>query len=128
MEQFKILFAGLANAGKTSIILTLRRQFSDLSGIKPTKGIDRSEMDILGFKILTWDLGGQETYREEYKKKEAIIFAETEIFYYIVDTQEIDTYEEALQYFREIVEIYKLVDKENMPYFVIYFPHQESSG
>ncbi len=119
MEQFKILFAGLANAGKTSLILTLRRQFSDLSEIKPTKGIERSEMDILGFKILTWDLGGQDIYRAEYKKKEAIIFSETEIFYYLIDIQEEDSYEESLQYFKEIVEIYKLVDPEKIPYFVI---------
>ena len=85
MEQFKALFVGLAGAGKTSIILTLRRQFSDLSDLKPTKGIERSEIDILGFKILTWDLGGQDIYRAEYKKKEAVIFSETEILYYIVD-------------------------------------------
>ncbi|MHA1649627.1 MAG: ADP-ribosylation factor-like protein [Candidatus Helarchaeota archaeon] len=121
MDQFKILFAGLANAGKTSMILTLKRQFSDLSDIKPTKGIERSELDILGFKILTWDLGGQDIYRAEYKKKEAIIFSETEIFYYVIDIQDIDSYDEALQYFKEIVEIYKLVDAKNMPYFVICF-------
>ncbi|MHA1276471.1 MAG: ADP-ribosylation factor-like protein [Candidatus Helarchaeota archaeon] len=119
MESFKILFVGLANAGKTSIILTLRRQFSDLSEIKPTKGIERSEIDILGFKILTWDLGGQDIYRTEYKKKEAIIFSETEILYYVVDIQDPDSYEETLQYFQEIVEIYKMADPDRLPYFVI---------
>ncbi len=119
MEQFKALFVGLAAAGKTSIILTLRRQFSDLSDLKPTKGIERSEIDILGFKILTWDLGGQDIYRAEYKKKEAVIFSETEILYYIVDVQAPDLYDEALQYFEEIVEIYKLAEPERRPFFVI---------
>jgi len=119
LEQFKIVFAGLANAGKTSIILTLKRQFSELSGIKPTKGIDRSNMEILGFDIVSWDLGGQEIYRAEYKRKEAVIFSETEIFYFIIDMQDIETYEDALQYFQEIVEIYKLVDPKHLPYFII---------
>ena len=121
MEQYKIVFAGLANAGKTSITLTIKRQFSDLSGIKPTKGIERTDMDILGFKIVNWDLGGQDIYREEYKKKEAIIFSETEIFFYIIDIQDIDIYEESLQYLQEIAEIYDLVDPENLPYMVICF-------
>ena len=121
MEQYKIVFAGLANAGKTSITLTIKRQFSDLSGIKPTKGIERTDMDILGFKIVNWDLGGQDIYREEYKKKEAIIFSETEIFFYIIDIQDIDIYEESLQYLQEIAEIYDLVDPGNLPYMVICF-------
>ncbi|MFX1296240.1 MAG: ADP-ribosylation factor-like protein [Promethearchaeota archaeon] len=119
MEQYKILFAGLANAGKTSIVLTLKRQFSDLSGIKPTKGIERSEMDILGFKIITWDCGGQDIYRSEYKKREEIIFSETQIIYFLIDLQDTDAYEEALQYLKEIVEVYKPLDPENIPYFVI---------
>ena len=119
MEQFKIVFAGLANAGKTSIILTLNRQFSELPGIKPTKGIDRTELDILGFKIMSWDLGGQDIYRAEYKKKEAVIFSETELFFFIIDIQDIDSYEDALCYFQEILEIYRLVDPGHVPYFII---------
>ena len=121
MEQYKIIFAGLANAGKTSFTLTLKRQFSELSEIKPTKGIERTELDILGFKIVNWDLGGQEIYREEYKKKEDVIFSETELFFYIIDIQDIDVYEDALQYLQEISEIYALVDPENLPSIVVCF-------
>lgn len=119
MEQYKIVFAGLANAGKTSMTLTLQRQFSELSGIKPTKGIERTELDILGFKIVNWDLGGQDVYRAEYKKKEAIIFSETEIFFYVIDIQDIDIYEDSLEYLQEIAEIYDLVDPDNLPVMII---------
>ncbi len=121
MEQYKIVMAGLANAGKTSITLTLRRQFSELSAIKPTKGIERTDMDILGFRIVNWDLGGQDIYRAEYKKKEAIIFSETDIFFYIIDMQDMDAYEDALEYLREISEIYDLVDPDNLPFMVVCF-------
>jgi GTPase SAR1 family protein len=120
MEQYKIIFAGLANAGKTSLILTLKRQFSDLPSIKPTKGIERTELDILGFKIVTWDLGGQDQYRAEYKKKQAIIFADTELFYFLIDaTADSNTCEEAIKYFQEIVEIYRLADPNHIPCFIV---------
>ncbi|NVM52723.1 MAG: hypothetical protein HWN66_03385 [Candidatus Helarchaeota archaeon] len=119
MEQYKIIFAGLANAGKTSITLTLQRQFSDLADITPTKGIDRTELDILGFRVVNWDLGGQEIFREEYKKKEAVIFAETEILFYVIDIQDTDLYEDALKYLQDIVEIYKSVDPDRLPYTTI---------
>jgi GTPase SAR1 family protein len=119
MEQYKIIFAGLANAGKTSLILTLKREFSSLSGIAPTKGIERSDIDILGFKIVSWDLGGQSIYRSEYKKKEAIVFADTEVFYFLIDVTEPDSYEEALEYFQGIVEIFKLADSKHLPYFIV---------
>ena len=119
MEQYKIIFAGLANAGKTSLVLTLKREFSSLTGIAPTKGISRSELDILGFKVVSWDLGGQSIYREDYKKKEAIVFSDTEVFYFLIDVTDPDSYEEALQYFKEIVEIFKLADSKNMPYFIV---------
>lgn len=120
MEQYKIIFAGLANAGKTSLILTLKRQFSDLPTIKPTKGIERTELDILGFKIVTWDLGGQDQYRSEYKKKQAIIFSDTELFYFLIDaTADSNTCDEAIKYFQEIVEIYRLADPKHMPCFIV---------
>jgi len=119
MEQFKIIFAGLANAGKTSLILTLKREFSSLPGITPTKGIERSEIDILGFKVVGWDLGGQSIYRSEYKKKEAVVFSDTEILYYLLDMTDPESYDEALTYFHEIVEIFKLADSKHMPYFII---------
>ena len=120
MEQYKIIFAGLANAGKSSLILTLKRQFSALPSIKPTKGIERTEMDILGFKIVTWDLGGQDIYRSEYKKKQAIIFSDTELFYFLIDaTADSDTCDDALKYFQEIIEIYRLADPKHMPCFIV---------
>lgn len=119
MEQYKIVFAGIANAGKTSMTLTLKRQFSDLAGIKPTKGIERSNMDILGFQVVNWDLGGQEIYRAEYKKKEAIIFSETELFFFVIDVQDPSGYDDALKYMNEIAEIYNLVDKEKLPVVVV---------
>ena len=58
-EIYKLVMAGLDFAGKTSILKILEGSYSDLDQIKPTLGSERTEWDILGFKIINWDLGGQ---------------------------------------------------------------------
>ena len=62
----KILFTGLDDAGKTSIILALKREYSKIAIIKPTKGAQRRIFEFLGKDISEWDLGGQERYRISY--------------------------------------------------------------
>lgn len=100
--QFKIVFAGLANSGKTSILLNLKREYH--GEILPTKGIERSEMKILGHKIVEWDLGGQKSFRQGYlERKEA--FYDTNLLYFVIDIHDFQSYEESLDYFRDIVNI-----------------------
>ena len=80
--QYKVVFAGLANSGKTSILLNLKREYH--GEILPTKGIERSEMKILGHNLVEWDLGGQTTFREGYlKRKES--FYDTNLLYFVID-------------------------------------------
>jgi len=67
-EAKKILFTGLDDAGKTSIILALQREFSKITNIEPTRGAQRRMFEFLGKTISEWDLGGQETYRISYLK------------------------------------------------------------
>ncbi|MGQ4874124.1 MAG: ADP-ribosylation factor-like protein [Promethearchaeota archaeon] len=55
----KILFTGLDNAGKTSIILALQREFSKIAILSPTRGAQRRIFQFLGRDIAEWDLGGQ---------------------------------------------------------------------
>ena len=66
MEQ-KIILLGIANGGKTSLLLTLQREFKSLTKLKPTKGIERSHLDFFKKKIVVWDFGGQTKYRQNYK-------------------------------------------------------------
>ena len=50
--NYKIIVAGLDNSGKTSMILSLENKKSQISSIKPTAGIDRSDLKALGFPII----------------------------------------------------------------------------
>ena len=47
-ESAKILFTGLDDAGKTSIILALQREFSKIAVLSPTRGAQRRIFDFLG--------------------------------------------------------------------------------
>ncbi len=105
---FKVVFAGLANSGKTSILLNLKREYH--GEILPTKGIERSEMKILGQSIVEWDLGGQESFRQGYlKRKEA--FYDTNLMYFVIDIHDSESYKEALDYFKEIIDILRDVNQ-----------------
>jgi GTPase SAR1 family protein len=113
---FKIVFAGLANSGKTSILLNLKREYH--GEILPTKGIERSEMKVLGFSLIEWDLGGQTAFRQSYlERKDA--FYDTNILYYVMDIHDDEHFEEAFDYFNEILEILRSTNQT--PYIIICF-------
>ena len=45
-KTYKILFTGLGGAGKTSIISALKREFSKIALIEPTRGAQRSSFKL----------------------------------------------------------------------------------
>lgn len=96
----KILIVGLDFAGKTSILNILTQRFTLISNnnIKPTPGIERNIIRVLGLQIVIWDLGGQEKYRNEYLT-DIRIFAETTAIFFVLDMSHPERFELALQYF-----------------------------
>ena len=82
---YKILFTGLDGAGKTSIILTLQREYSKIALLEPTRGAQRNNFKFLGKEISEWDLGGQKSYRISYLKNPSKYFEDTEIAIYVID-------------------------------------------
>ncbi|MHA1276185.1 MAG: ADP-ribosylation factor-like protein [Candidatus Helarchaeota archaeon] len=105
----KILVIGLDQAGKTSILNILKQKYNLMDNIKPTAGIERDEFNILGVPILSWDLGGQQKFRQGYLK-DFKIFAETDALYFVVDLLNPKRYEEALQYYGDVLDICKKLD------------------
>ena len=99
----KILFTGLDDAGKTSIILALKREFSKISNIQPTRGAQRRVFEFLGKDISEWDLGGQQSYRISYLKNPDKYFAGTEIAIYVIDIQNEERIPESLSYLKDVI-------------------------
>ncbi|MHA1265071.1 MAG: ADP-ribosylation factor-like protein [Candidatus Helarchaeota archaeon] len=113
---FKILLMGLDYAGKTSILLTLAGDYEPAK-IKPTMGADRSEINVLGFPIIRWDLGGQEQYRQNYLQKRSRILDDTDLLFFVVDITDKARYKEALMYYIDILNYFQEVGL--MPEIVI---------
>ncbi|OLS14042.1 MAG: hypothetical protein RBG13Loki_2357 [Promethearchaeota archaeon CR_4] len=101
--MIKIVLAGLDNAGKSSILLSVNRKFSHLPTLSPTKGSVRTRFDYFGRKIIGFDLGGQKDYRDDYLTRPELFFAETDLLFYIIDMQDPDRYEESGEYFGKII-------------------------
>ncbi len=94
----KILLLGLDNAGKSSIVQLVVKKMTDALTTVPTKNVDRSDLEILGQQILIHDLGGQQKYRKKYLESPTF-FEAVDVMVYVVDLQDRDRYEVALDYF-----------------------------
>ncbi len=101
----KVVVLGLDNAGKTSILRSLKQEFSLLSGIKPTKSIERRNFMIFGQNFTFWDFGGQARYREMYLKSKDRYFSGINTLYYVIDVQDPLRIKESIDYFSEIMGI-----------------------
>ncbi|MHA1732801.1 MAG: ADP-ribosylation factor-like protein [Promethearchaeota archaeon] len=105
----KVVFAGLANAGKSSIILTVDEEMEKLDGLKPTLGVETSTFRFLGLPFFRWDLGGQKKFIKKYVNNAERYFAETGLLIYVIDVQDLreQTIKETISYFKEIRKAYK---------------------
>ncbi|MDD1777098.1 MAG: ADP-ribosylation factor-like protein [Candidatus Helarchaeota archaeon] len=103
-DSYKIIFAGLDNSGKTSIIYALQDKFSMLNPA-PTVGIERNTFEVLGFNVHVWDLGGQNKFRTSYLDG-GRTFASTDLLFFILDLQERSRFGEASEYFDEILKTF----------------------
>ena len=104
MEFIKIPVLGVANAGKTSLIHTLKREFNALKELAPTKRIERSKLHVFNKDLIVWDFGGQIEYRKKYAKKADAYFSQCEEIFFVVDIQDQDSYAESISYFKDILE------------------------
>ena len=121
-EFQKILFCGLENSGKTSILLLLDKKFSLLSSVKPTIKVKRTSHinSLLGVSIVRWDLGGQKIYRKIYLDNKNKYFTKMQSIFYVIDIQSPETFEEALVYFKDIVN-FSLIEPqlENFQFLIL---------
>jgi len=115
----KILIMGLDNSGKTSILISLKKNTNILSffALRPTKGlsIERFEEDQ---NIAIWDLGGQKRYRDGYFKDMGKYIKDTSKIVFVIDVQDVKRYSVALEYLRDIIKT--LVKYDSIIDFSIY--------
>ncbi|MFX1442755.1 MAG: ADP-ribosylation factor-like protein [Promethearchaeota archaeon] len=105
----KILIMGLDNSGKTSILMSLRENTNLLSyfSLRPTKGLSVEEFNGDTQGMVCWDLGGQVQYRNKYMKDFSRYAKETEKIIFVIDIQDTNRYNIALEYLEELIHVLK---------------------
>lgn len=105
IRKIKVLFVGLGNSGKTSYLRAIRQKFSELTEIRPTKGVERTEINVLGHQLKEWDLGGQEKYRASYIKNADLYLYDSNLLFYFIDIRDEKRFEESFEYFGKLIDI-----------------------
>ena len=104
-RQIKILFVGLDRAGKTSFLHGVKKRFSEIIKILPTKGVVRTEEKIFeeqNSQITIWDLGGQQKYREKFLEQGKIYLYNVDLLFYFIDIQDTKRIKEAIDLFKKM--------------------------
>ena len=102
MDIMKIAIVGLANAGKTSIVKTVRKTYHIGESPAPTKSVQRSIFKIFGDNAIIWDYGGQEEYRASYLDKPERFLSDIRYLFFVIDIQEPNSFDEGLKYFSDV--------------------------
>lgn len=115
-NEFKLVIAGLDNAGKSSALIALRQKYNfyeRVKNLKPTIKIDYSSFKFLKtFRINFWDMGGQKKFRKIYINN-PIYFEDTDYIYYLIDIQDEFKFEETVEYLHELLDIYRNLSYSN---------------
>ncbi|MHA1913753.1 MAG: ADP-ribosylation factor-like protein [Promethearchaeota archaeon] len=116
----KVLVVGLDNAGKTATLSKFggRLGISDTIATHPTKGVVRMKFGNSKMSLFIWDLGGQEEYRERYLKNPEQYFVELDLLLFVIDIQDPDRFEEALEFLDKILD--SLIMLEESPYILVF--------
>lgn len=117
----KILLMGLANAGKTSILLTLQRKTSiDKFQIGPTRSADWQRFGENNEYVVV-DFGGQEFLVAEHLKKiDTYLDGATKLIF-VIDIQDDDKLDDALDYLASVL---GAIDRNAMSIPVLVFLHK----
>lgn len=101
-EEARILVLGLDNAGKTTILKKLSEE--SIEDIEPTQGFNIKSINVMGFKINVWDIGGQKAIRKYWDQ----YIKDTDVLIYVVDSMDTARMEEAKE------ELDKLMKREQL--------------
>jgi len=115
-KERKIILLGLDNAGKTSILSVIQNKYSAIKNLLPTRGVQRQSLSFLGTNIIAWDFGGQIGYRDYYLSR-GDLWLESDLLIYVIDTLDIDRFDEAYEYLCKILENIKIIN-ENPPIII----------
>ena len=103
----KLILVGLDNAGKTSILLSLKgiKNLRKFASVNPTRGSDTATFIAFDACYNIIDLGGQEAYRNTHLKNFKQHLTGTNKIIYVIDVQDEERYDMAIEYLKSIINL-----------------------
>lgn len=119
LKDIKMILSGLDNAGKTSILESLRRMHDYekfLASLMPTIKINYFQRQFLNLRLNILDMGGQVKYRKLYLRHPRH-FDELDSLIYLIDIQDEERYIESVNYLENVLNILDdlEIEKETHP-------------
>lgn len=126
MKETKVIFAGIDNSGKSSIIKFLNKKLSLGDDYTPTskEEITTHSIKLLGLKMTIWELGGQLVYRREYYKHKDKYLSSVSLLAFVIDIQDDYRHSEALKYLKELLNSLSEIDYEEKKNRIIILFHK----
>ena len=105
-DEYYVLIIGLDNAGKTTFLEQVKRDFATkpykgipFEKISPTVGMNIGNVDMKSDIIVLWDLGGQEEIQSLWNK----YYTECHGIIYMIDSSDIQRLEESYKSFDDMI-------------------------
>jgi len=120
MDYIKVVFLGLSNVGKSTILSILGKRYSLISNLQPTKAIERQTTEIFGYNVISWDLPGQSRLREELVLKEnSSALKDANILIFVFDVQETEQIGSAIDFMNQVLRKVESETRE-LPYIGVF--------
>jgi len=95
----KVFLFGLDNSGKTSIVNAIKKE-PEPGKTKPTIAFNINSIILKATEFVIWDAPGQVLYRDKWKRG----MLEAEILCFILDTADLERFDEAKEELNKILE------------------------
>jgi GTPase SAR1 family protein len=123
-KKGKIIIAGLAGSGKTSIYKIIF-EHADPKTLETTPTQNYSLLvPLVKFlgpkKLVVIDLGGQKRFLEQSLKQPSSFYQDTIALIYVIDIQNTKQFDTDLRFFQDILRTVTNVTRNNLPIFVFY--------
>jgi GTPase SAR1 family protein len=104
---YKILIAGLSEAGKTAVkrIFFLKQQTEDVNSLSATINYERMSLTVNDVPVTIVDLGGQKIFLKRFLSGfSPFVFSNVKVFIYLIDVANKTSRNNSIQYFTACLE------------------------